>query len=295
MSVPGTHLLQKRPAVVENTIEDVSVDRRGLGQPVRLLPSAELDRLQAVGGLNHLLDCLRMSESQSVCDPDRNGRSTPGLHDLSRLFVARSPYLINEGASLAGEELGRHDGQPGKRLTAGQLERKATYTSPDRGLYLETLEGETERLRKVPEQVGRIRIESQGSRSREIIRRPPAAQQTNEGHSRPGTRLAVVRRIANHDRTLRIDRQCLEGRLDQIWRRLAVERRTARDDMIDQPIEIEATAGASRVEMGLGARGGHGRRDGASSKLTQEIFGPGKNTKDRVLGHGHEMAPMRIT
>ena len=152
-----------------------------------------------------------------------------------------------------------------------------------------------ESLREVAEQVGRIRIERQGSRSREIVRRPPAAQEAQEGHSRPGRRLAVVGRIANHERKLRSARQFLEGSLDQIRRWLAVERRTARDDMIDQPIEIEATAVESRVEMGLGARGRDGRRDGASSKLTQEIFGPGKNTKDRVLGHGHEMAPMRIT
>ena len=134
----------------------------------------------------------------------------------------------------------------------------------------------------MPEQVGRIRVESQRSRSRQIVRRPPTAQETQEWHSRPSTRFAIVARVTHHDRALRIAGQLGQGSLDQIRRRLAVERRTARDDMIDQPIEIEATAGQCRVEMGLGARGGDGRRDGASSKLTQEILGPGKNMEDRV-------------
>jgi len=44
MTVPGTHLFQKRPAVVEKTIEDVSVDRHRFGQPARLLSPAQLDR-----------------------------------------------------------------------------------------------------------------------------------------------------------------------------------------------------------------------------------------------------------
>ena len=110
MSVPGTRLLQKRPAVVENTIEDGSVDRHGFGQPARLLSPAELDRFHPVGSLYQLVDGLRMSESQPVYDPDRNGRSAPGLHDLGRLFVARSSYLIYEGVSLSGEEPGRHGG-----------------------------------------------------------------------------------------------------------------------------------------------------------------------------------------
>jgi len=44
MTVPCTHLFQKRPAVVEKTIEDVSVDRHRFGQPARLLSPAQLDR-----------------------------------------------------------------------------------------------------------------------------------------------------------------------------------------------------------------------------------------------------------
>ena len=65
--------------------------------------------------------------------------------------------------------------------------------------------------------------------------------------------------------------------------------------MIDQPIEIEATAVERRVKMGLGARGSDGRGNGAPSKLTQEIFRRRKDAEDRVLGRGHEVAPMRIT
>ena len=127
--------------MVDETIEDGSVGRHGFGQAAWLLASAELDRLEPVGGAHQLGEHLGMRQSEPINDPHRKSRRAPGFHNLCGLLVARSSQVVNEGISLSSEQLGRYGSESGKGLRERQLDREATSRwSVAFGHYRETLE-----------------------------------------------------------------------------------------------------------------------------------------------------------